>query len=221
MESANRECLPIDNFRMGDFRMGDFRMGDNTLLICPAGSNAVRRSRIVAMRTKCAFLLIAVATAVIVSVRSPEWADAQDNQRQGVWVDPSTGLMWAGKDNGRDVNWHKSVEYCRDSRLAGFPDWRLPTIAELEGIYDESANAPGLAGPGKGRIFTWHVKGNLFLTGEEWSTTQRLDDRGHPNGLVWYFDFNNGIQNDDDAGLFTGRFADYGRRALCVRRSAE
>jgi hypothetical protein len=35
----------------------------------------------------------------------------------------------------------------------------------LEGIFDKKANAPGLAGHGETRLLTWHVKGNLFLTG--------------------------------------------------------
>src|ERR1700677_3913842 len=91
---------------------------------------------------------------------------AQEVRVRGYWSDPSTGLMWAGKDNGKDVSWKNALKYCRDLRLAGYSDWRLATLAELEGIYDKSADAPGLArlgGPAKGSAFTWHVKGNLFL----------------------------------------------------------
>jgi hypothetical protein len=77
--------------------------------------------------------------------------------------------MWAGKDNGKDVNWKNAVKYCRALRLAGYSDWRLGTLGELEGIYDKNANAPGLMGPsGKGTASTGHVKGNLFLTGDQW-----------------------------------------------------
>jgi hypothetical protein len=43
------------------------------------------------------------------------------------WVDPSTGLMWAGKDNGEDVNWQAATTYCQGLRLGGYSDWRLPT----------------------------------------------------------------------------------------------
>src|SRR5690242_10895242 len=76
---------------------------------------------------------------------------AQDTQARGVWTDPSTGLMWAGKDSGKDVSWKRAVKYCRDLRLAGYSDWRLASLGELEGIYDKNANAPGLMGPsGKG-----------------------------------------------------------------------
>jgi len=146
---------------------------------------------------------------------------AQDTQTHGFWTDPSTGLIWAAKDSGKDVSFKSAVKYCRDLRVVGYSDWRLATLAELEGIYDKSANAPGLArlgGPAKGSDFTWHVKGNLFLTGNQWSSTQRMDDRGHPNGYVWYFDFNEGRSDNDPTG-WPYPFAN--RRALCVRGSGK
>ena len=140
----------------------------------------------------------------------------RDTQVRGYWIDPSTGLMWAGKDNnGKDVSWQKAMKYCRDLRLAGYSDWRLATIDELQGIYDESAEAPGLAGKHNDVATTWHVKGNLFLTGLQWSSTRENDDRGHPSGYAWRFDFNNGRRFKDQLGYFTFK------RALCVRRSGE
>ena len=104
------------------------------------------------------------------------------------------------------------MKYCRDLRLAGHSDWRLANMAELQGIYDGSAIAPGLAGPRKKlRTVTWHVKGNLFLTGDQWSSNYRMDDRGRPSGYAYYFDFNSGKPNDDQGGY------SYGERALCAR----
>jgi hypothetical protein len=139
---------------------------------------------------------------------------AQEVRVRGYWSDPSTGLMWAGKDNGKDVSWKNAVKYCRDLRLAGYSDWRLATIGELEGIYDKSVNAPGQAGPSTGRPFTFHVKGNLFLTGNQWSSTRLQDDRGRPSGYASRFDFNEGrVFNGDELWFYTNK------RALCVRGS--
>jgi hypothetical protein len=142
--------------------------------------------------------------------RSPE------AQASGVWTDPSTGLMWAAKDNGKDVSWKGAVKYCRVLRLAGFSNWRLATLAELGAIFDRNANAPGLAGPGKESPDDWHVKGNLFLTGDEWSSERRKDDRGDPNGYAWYFDFNEGTSKNDPIGFLYSHSL---MRALCVRGS--
>ena len=88
-------------------------------------------------------------------------------------------------------------------------------MAELQGIYDSSANAPGRDGQGAS---TWHVKGKLFLTGNQWSGNYRLDDRGRPSGYAYYFDFNEGKPNEDPTGfLYPFTFM----RALCVRGSGK
>jgi hypothetical protein len=120
--------------------------------------------------------------------------------------------MWAGRDNfGRDLNWRQATQYCRDLQLAGYVDWRLPTIGELEGIYDKSANALGLGGKRNDIAITWHVKGDLFLTGYSWSANRLIDDRGRPGGFALGFHFVTGRRSDDELWFHTGK------RALCVR----
>jgi Protein of unknown function (DUF1566) len=142
---------------------------------------------------------------------------AQGTQERGFWVDSSTGLMWAGKDNGVNINWKNAVKYCRDLRLAGYPDWRLATLSELEGIYDEHARSSGQDGhPGTYTPSTYHVKGNLFLTGTQWSSTRRMDDRGKPSGFAWRFSFDDGKPFGGDEEWFATN-----KRALCVRSSAK
>jgi formylglycine-generating enzyme required for sulfatase activity len=61
----------------------------------------------------------------------------------GVWTDPATGLMWTKQDSGSGVSWDQAKAYCSNLRLGGFSDWRLPTIDELQGIYDPSIDVPG------------------------------------------------------------------------------
>ncbi|MCD4665769.1 MAG: DUF1566 domain-containing protein [Bacteroidales bacterium] len=50
-------------------------------------------------------------------------------------TDTKTGLMWAAHDNGKDINWANVKTYCENYKGGGFSDWRLPTIAELKGLY--------------------------------------------------------------------------------------
>ena len=50
-----------------------------------------------------------------------------------------------------------------------------------------NANASGLAGMHGDVHNMWHVKGNLFLTGNEWSGTRVPDDRGYPSGYGYRF----------------------------------
>lgn len=156
------------------------------------------------------FLITAFAIA---QSSPPDQSSAQETQASGYWVDPSTGLMWAAKDNGQDINWKKAVKYCRDLRLAGYSDWRLASVDELQGIYDGS----GFTAPhpkGWVPVLAGRAKGGLLLTGNhEWSSTKGEDDRGHSNGYAWYFDFPHGKKDWDPYGYHGGK------RALCVRRS--
>ena len=145
-------------------------------------------------------------------------AQAQQTQARGYWIDSSTGLMWAGKDNGDDVSWKKATKYCSDLRLSGHTDWRLASLEEMQGIYDKNVESPGLMGAKHYHNVspsTWHVKGGLYLTGENWTSTRRYDDRGKPSGYAWRFDFNEGREFGGDEEWFA-----MGKRALCVRASS-
>lgn len=46
------------------------------------------------------------------------------------------GLQWATASNGADVRWREADAFCRELELEGHSDWRLPTLAELEALYD-------------------------------------------------------------------------------------
>ena len=171
-----------------------------------------------AMVRHALFLLLTLVTFVVgAPARSlTETEQAVDTRVRGYWVDTSTGLMWAGKDNfGRDLNWRQAGKYCGDLRLAGHADWRLPTIGELEGIFDRSANALGLGGKRNERGYPFHVKGDLFLTGDSWSASPVMNAGGRPSGWALLFDFGNGRRYDDEVGFRSGK------RALCVRKAVQ
>jgi formylglycine-generating enzyme required for sulfatase activity len=85
------------------------------------------------------------------------------------WKDGATGLMWTLKDNGTDVDWNQASAYCANLRLGRNSDWRLPTIDELQDIYDHTANVNG-----------YRVEGNLLLSGWHWSSSQK-----NASGQAW------------------------------------
>ena len=62
----------------------------------------------------------------------------------GTVTDTEAGLMWKQTDAYQDTskwsNWFTGLDYIRELNLdkfAGFNDWRMPTLEEAEGLYDE------------------------------------------------------------------------------------
>jgi hypothetical protein len=157
-------------------------------------------------------VLMSLVISAAVAQSAPQGQEAtQETQARGFWTDPSTKLTWAAKDSGKGLSYKGAVKYCRGLRLAGFSDWRLATLAELQGIYDKTANAPGLSGPHGKDPNQFHVKGNLFLTGDPWAYGLWGKNYGTEN----VFSFNNGRSNDHSSGFWS-----VSEPALCVRESA-
>jgi hypothetical protein len=142
---------------------------------------------------------------------------AQETQARGYWVDPSNGLMWAARDSGRRGSWHKATKYCRNLRLAGYSDWRLATIDELESLVNLPAYATEYVGSSDilHRNGDLQVSGGLQLTyGRQWSSTPVIEANGHPSDAsFWSFWF--------DEGRRWKGFEDWAEgdtmNALCVR----
>jgi len=104
--------------------------------------------------------------------------------------------MWTAADNGSGVSWLQAQRYCRDLRLAGFRDWTLPSIDELQALVG-AANAEA----------TYRIRAPIKLTGWQWSSTP-----GKQDGEGWALDFGDGGRASvasGDSGL---------NRALCVRQ---
>jgi hypothetical protein len=56
----------------------------------------------------------------------------------GTVTDTKTGLMWARTDNMGNISWHNARLYCENIILSRHSNWRMPTIEELETLFDAS-----------------------------------------------------------------------------------
>jgi hypothetical protein len=52
-------------------------------------------------------------------------------------LDTKTRLMWAAQES-ETLSWHDAKMFCKKYHGGGYKDWRMPTIAELDGLYDSS-----------------------------------------------------------------------------------
>ena len=58
------------------------------------------------------------------------------NNEDGTITDQATGLMWMQNDNGLAIAWEDALSYAESYSYAGYSDWRLPDIKELQSILD-------------------------------------------------------------------------------------
>jgi hypothetical protein len=156
-----------------------------------------------------------LAVAVIAALLTP-WAFAQSSDAKmrielagsekaskpaevakGYWVDGDTKLMWTMKDNGANIDWSHAEPYCKALTLGGLTGWRLPSIDELDQIYDRSKHDA-----------SEKVRGPIKLSDNwVWSGTK------NGSSEAWVKDFGNGMHNHYPLDWSLDH------RALCVRAS--
>jgi hypothetical protein len=56
----------------------------------------------------------------------------EEERAAGVWVDAETGMMWPLQSSSSPFRSPQAAVYCSTLPQAGYADWRLPTIDELE-----------------------------------------------------------------------------------------
>ncbi len=57
-----------------------------------------------------------------------------------VKIDSATGLTWQSGSAG-NVTWQAALAFCENLVWAGYEDWRLPNVAELDSTVDVSTPA--------------------------------------------------------------------------------
>jgi hypothetical protein len=147
------------------------------------------------IRNRCFTYAIKLVLCSAIVCCGVQMLSAQSSKE--IWKDTAAGLTWAAKDNGADVNQGQAKEYCTALRIGGFSDWRLPTVDELENLYDRNSKK------------AYKVKGTIELSGSCVPSSSI-----NPDGEVWNFCFSYG-------GKTLTRASGHGSggRALCVRKS--
>ena len=110
----------------------------------------------------------------------------------GTVSDLSTGLMWAkdgngaGCNNGNPLKWEDAIDFAEALEFAGYDDWYLPEIKELETIVDYGRSNPA-------------IDPTYFPASQSdryWSSTTYVDD----TSLAWFVNFYDGYVFTDYKG---------------------
>jgi len=115
---------------------------------------------------KISFLAVVVLLFSGAAVLAGDFTDNGD----GTVTDGNTGLMWQQGESGEMV-WEDAITCCEDLSLAGYPDWRLPNIKELESITDDSVSYLAIDTtffPNAHASYYWSSTTNAFSTSYAW-----------------------------------------------------
>ena len=111
-------------------------------------------------------------TSFVRYVRGSNYGENQYlNNGDGTVTDQATGLMWQQSDDGTGRNWEEALAYAENLNMAGYSDWRLPNVHELQSIVDYTRSLQETNSPAIDPIF---------------SCTQITDEGGDINyGFYW------------------------------------
>jgi hypothetical protein len=125
--------------------------------------------------------------------------------------------MWTSNDNGSEVDQPQAAAYCSTLQYAGYNGWRLPTLEELQGIYDPDTIVKVKVV--SGITYEVHVKGGLDLT-TGWIWSDRPGDfPGRPYQNAWFLRFFDAASSfDRGKPQSTFLHFHFHMHALCVRR---
>src|SRR5690606_26569686 len=150
---------PAASLRSTRHRAAPTRKGANTMritrrrLTCSSSSpDRARLPRAGSSRSSDAIarrrgtLHAIVSLAVLAWAAAPASASAQEPADTTDGAALVEGLLWQRGTNGASVPWDAAHEYCETLEHAGFDDWRLPTLAELETLHDPSRDS-GIRAP--------------------------------------------------------------------------
>ncbi len=145
----------------------------------------------------------------------------------GTVSDLATGLMWSQGDNGKGVEWIEALPYAQGATLAGYNDWRLPNVKELQSIVDYS-RAPSSSGVEAAIDPIFHCTPFVNEAGDDdygyyWSGTSACFTKGRPFYFAWYVAFGRAVNNKgvDFHGAGAVRFDSKSNNGIAVEGGEE
>ncbi|SVC07173.1 uncharacterized protein METZ01_LOCUS260027 [marine metagenome] len=127
---------------------------------------------------------IAVFFFSIILCGQPLHAGPIVDNKNGAVSDKGTGLMWQMGDSflelGKGVNWYEALEYVEGKNAANFAghnDWRIPTLDELNALWDSALPTRNKDDEAIGLPKGFEAGGSYWL----WTSNERGLDN------AWYF----------------------------------
>jgi len=118
------------------------------------------------------------------------------NNQDETITDNATELMWTQYDSQDSLDWEQALLYANNSTIAGYTDWRLPNVKEMQSIVDYSLTTHPAIDP------MFECTGIINEAGVPdygyyWTSTSALFEANEPYYYAWYVAFGKAV---DGAG---------------------
>lgn len=126
------------------------------------------------------------------------------NNLDGTITDTDTGLMWA-QAPGPAVNWTGALNYAENLVLAGYSDWRLPNIKELQSLVDFTLTTATTSAAALAPLNRVLFPSSTMPATAYWSSTALRSGNGSSASSAWLVEF--GVATNIPAANGPGRNA--------------
>jgi Protein of unknown function (DUF1566)/Viral BACON domain len=138
---------------------------------------------------------VSIFCLIFMMVTTVVWAkpdSAYIDNGNGTVTDIETKLMWQQATAANKMDWnYADSHYCRSRSLAGYTDWRLPTLVELKTLVDKSwGNYPTINRtffPGTVSSFYWSSTTRAANTDDAWGVNFYYGNDSVHNKLYSYY----------------------------------
>ena len=81
---------------------------------------------------RCSLIFIGFLLLLLSQSPAAEAGERFVDNGDGTVTDTKWQIMWQQSDNGAEVTFEEAQKYCKNLRLGGYADWRLPKPEERE-----------------------------------------------------------------------------------------
>jgi hypothetical protein len=129
-------------------------------------------------------------TYYVRAVRGNQNPSSFTDNGDGTVADNTTGLMWSQVTDMTPMNWQAALAWCENLSLAGYEDWRLPTLKELASIVDDDVDGLAIDStyfPDTMSAYYWSSTSNAYDPDHAWLISFSLGNNGQGSKYSTYY----------------------------------
>ncbi len=124
------------------------------------------------------------------AVRGHQQTVSLTDNMDGTITDDNSGLMWDKRSSASNMTWEEALAWCEDLSLAGYEDWRMPTVKELKSLVDDNADGQMIDinyFPDTTSSYYWSSTTHAYYPDNAWLVGFSYGNNGYGNKTGRYY----------------------------------